>query len=84
MLTNQSGKEIRLIKGTVWFGDAFESAANGVPIEPDLLRLAGGSNEQTKTLAGLARYSRIARKNVVPTVCVEAAAYSDGTKAAFP
>ncbi|WP_437870852.1 hypothetical protein ACSD7O_14040 [Methylorubrum extorquens] len=83
-LTNQTGKEIRLIKGTVWFKDALESAASGVPIEPDALRPVGGSNSQTKTLAGLARYGRIARQDVMTTVCVESAVYADGTRATFP
>lgn len=84
-LRNETGKDIRLIDGSVLFQDALGASLGSVAIERDVLLPAGKIIEQTGSYIGsdLDRLLALSREDVVLWSCTRAAVFTDGTKVAY-
>jgi hypothetical protein len=84
--TNESGKEIRMAKASVWFFDALGDSISGVAIDKDIRLKPAGTQEQTFAMSGsvdFERLTKLEKRDAEGLICLEAVVYEDGTKEEF-
>jgi hypothetical protein len=83
---NDSPKEIRMVKASVWFIDALGETISGVELDKDIRLKPEAEAEQVFAMTGSVDFERLTtleKRDASGRICVQAAVYEDGTKEEF-
>ena len=80
---NRTGRDIRMVRGSIMFTDPFGSFIGSVHLGPDVSLPAGSRVTETNLAMATPRFATIQREDVTATACVLGLVYADGTKEEF-